>query len=119
MNTAERILELERQLKAERQYSARLRFDIERREARLNELAPGWYVVWAEDWEGPFTNRADALRHGAEYAGENVALVVRVEERFDARDTVTTPEEEARYNGVTPGVDYPATLSRPVAAHVA
>lgn len=118
MNTAERILELERQLKVERQYSARLRFDIERREARLNELAPGWYVVWAEDWEGPFTNRAEALRHGAEYAGEHAALTVRVEERFGAAEEPATPEEEDAYNGVTRGVDYPVTLARGV-THVA
>lgn len=121
MDTANRILELEKQLKEARAENARLRavLDDVDLETAVNHLTPGgYYVLTPGNWQ-EFRTRADALREAAGYGDECVALVIRVEERFDMDGAAPTPEEEVRYNGVTRGVDFPATLARGVAAHVA
>lgn len=125
MDTANRILDLEQQLKAAQAENARLcaRIDLLKNgdlESVVNtKLFPGGYYVLTPGNSEAFRTRADALKEAAAYGDECVALVIRVEERFGAEDTVVTPEEEDKFNGVTRGVDYPATHSRGVAARVA
>ncbi|MBD5417332.1 MAG: hypothetical protein HDR50_06675 [Desulfovibrio sp.] len=118
MDTAQRILELEQQLKEAQAENARLRAGFDDLETVVNHLTPGWYVLTPGNYEACRT-RTDALRLAAEYEGENVALVIRVEERFGAEETVVTPEDMDAYDGVRRGVDYPATHSHGVAARVA
>lgn len=121
MANAERILELEQQLKAARAENARLRtvLDDVDLETAVNSMTPGgYYVLTPGNWMA-FETRADALKEASGYGDECVALIIRVEERFDIGHAVVTPEEEDKFNGVTRGEDFPATLSREVAAHVA
>lgn len=121
MDTAHRILELEKQLKEVQAENARLRavLDDVDLETAVNSMTPGgYYVLTPGNWMA-FRTRAEALKEAAGYGDECVALVIRVEERFGAEDTVVTAEEEDKFNGVTRGVDYPAALSRGVAARVA
>lgn len=118
MESAHRILELEQQLKEARAENARLRAGIDDLETVVNHLTPGWWVLTPGNYEACET-RADALRLAAEYEGENVALVIRVEERFGAAEEPAPQEDMDAYDGVARGVDYPATLSRGVAARVA
>ncbi|MBD5627510.1 MAG: hypothetical protein HDQ90_08565 [Desulfovibrio sp.] len=121
MDTAQRILELEQQLKDARAENARLRtvLDDVDLETAVNSMTPGgYYVLTPGNWMA-FRTRAEALEEAAGYGDECVALVIRVEERFDVGHAVVTAEEEAKHNGVMPGVDFPATLSRGAAARVA
>ena len=121
MDTAQRILELEQQLKEARAENARLRavLDDVDLETAVNSMTPGgYYVLTPGNWQA-FGTRADALKEAAGYGDECVALVIRVEERFDVGDAAVTLEDMDVHDGVTRGVDYPATLSRGVAARVA
>lgn len=121
MESAERILELEKQLKEARAENAHLRavLDDVDLETAVNSMTPGgYYVLTPGNWMA-FRTRPEALREAASYGDECVALVIRVEERFGAADEPATSEDMDAYDGVTRGVDYPATHSRGVAARVA
>ena len=121
METANRILELEKQLKEAQAENARLRavLDDVDLETAVRSMTPGgYYVLTPGNWMA-FRTRAEALKEAAGYGDECVALVIKVEERFDAEGDVVTPEMEDAFNGVTRGVDYPATLYPEAAAHVA
>ncbi|MDE6735604.1 MAG: hypothetical protein K2J64_09090 [Desulfovibrio sp.] len=121
MDTAQRILELEQQLKEAQAENALLRAalnDVDL-ETAVNSMTPGgYYVLTPGDYKECATWK-EALKKGADSGKANVALVIRVEERFTPEDAVVTPEDMDAHDGVRRGVDYPATLSRGVAARVA
>lgn len=108
MNQAERILELERQLRAEREYSSRLRRELDRREDCIAELETGWYVLCEGEFEGPYNTRKRAVECGETWAKETgkPTFTVRVDERHAPPEFV----DMDAYNGVQRGVDYPYTM---------
>lgn len=88
-------------------------YEVNRLHNVMHELSEGWHV-YTDD--GEFTacrSQREAEAYAKECAYEGLlAAVVHIASKVQPE----VIEDMDAYNGVTPGVDYPATLNQPRAA---
>ena len=107
------IEQLKRELREANATISTLRYDlgIARDAAAAQET--GWHVIGDDGEWNKFGSEWEAEAHAEACAAQGIAsTVVRVTKQYPA-DLI---ENWCAYNGLTPGVDFPGTLSQPRAA---
>jgi len=103
---SERIERLEKE-------NRRLRIMLQCREQQISELTPGLYILTDDgDFNGPCPTMRDVEKAIPDYAEEGMACTVV---QVVSRHVGAVVEDWDAYNGVTAGVDFPATMTARVA----
>ena len=103
---SERIEQLEKE-------NRRLRIMLQLHEQQISELTPGLYILTDDgDFNGPSPTMRDIEKAIPDYTEDGVACTVV---QVVSRHAEAVVEDWAAYNGVTAGVDFPATMTARVA----
>ena len=103
---SERIEQLEKE-------NRRLRLALKCRELQISELTPGLYILTDEgDFNGPCPTMRDVEKAIPDYTEDGGACTVV---QVVSRHVGAVVEDWAKYNGVTAGVDFSATMTARVA----
>ena len=103
---SDRILRLEKE-------NRRLRIMLQCRDQQISDLTPGLYIRTDEgDFNGPCPTMRDVEKAIPDYTEDGGACTVV---QVVSRHVGAVVEDWAKYNGVTAGVDFSATMTARVA----
>lgn len=89
------------------------RYEVNRLHNVMHDLSEGWHV-FTDDGEWTACRSKDAAEEHAKGCSKEGLLAAIV--YIEAKVQPVLIEDWDAYNGVTPGVDFPATLNQPRAA---